>query len=312
MLVRIESIQPVASNVLKLKLVPATVDVQKLPEFVPGAHIEIHFANGQFARRYTLISDPDDLSFYEIAVLKVENGSGGSKWLHETLKVDDVLVCVGPFNEFNLASQSKHSVLIAGGIGVTPILSFVRELQKQNQSFELHYAARNQEAAFIPSVLQNIKNQASHFYFNNLNQKLELDLVIPTYVDGHHLYICGPAQMIEHSKSIALKKQWLPNAIHFESFGQQSAQADSDFSIELERSGQILNVGARESILEALERNGIRIDYGCRRGECGACVVEYLEGDIDHRDVCLTPEERRQVLCACVSRSKNQNLKLNI
>jgi len=312
MLVKVESIESVALNIIKLRLVPADNNEKELPAFNSGAHIEIGFANKQFARKYTLISNPEELSFYEIAVLKVETGLGGSNWLHQNLKTGDVLTCAGPFNEFELVQAAEHSLLIAGGIGITPILSFVRELQRNNNSYELHYAAKSSEAAYMPSVLQQGRHEQNHFYFNSLNQKLDLNLVIPDFVDRHHLYICGPSSMIENAKNIAQQKKWPAQNIHFESFGVVTTKADQGFFIKLEKSELTIFVEPKQTILEALEQNNIPIDFGCRRGECGACVVEYFDSEVDHRDVCLTSEMRKSVLCACVSRAENLKIKLRI
>lgn len=295
----------IAEDVIRFRLAGKNI----LP-FESGAHILLQTPFG--AKKYTLISSPQDGSFYDIAVLKIGSGRGGSKWLHEEFVIGDSIDVEGPFQGFELAKGSGPHLLLAGGIGVTPIYSFLRTLSETESTFEVHYGYRSEERRALGSEIEQLSNGRARFYNAELDENMNFDTILSEYSEGAHLYVCGPRGMIEAAKKTAQKKMWPISAIHFESFGSGVPQLQVPSTLKLVLSEQEVTFDPKESVLDALEKAGAWVSYECKRGECGKCVVEYSDGEVEHRDVCLTDFARTTMMCPCVSVPKTSSLKLSI
>lgn len=292
----------IATDTVRLRLVAQ--DRAPLPSFRPGAHVELSV--GGLSRRYSITSSHRVLAFYEICVLRTKPSRGGSSFIHDGLVTGDVIEVAGPFNAFPMDPAAAHSVFIAGGIGITPFLGMMEELGRKGRSFELHYAARDGGRMLpIPDAVRSVKRYLAGS-----------ELVIPDLLAGvpaaSHLYVCGPQPMIEAVRAGARQRGWPPGQVHFESFGHAPKPSDQPITLHLRRSAMTLNVQPGTSVLDALLEKGIWASHECRRGECGSCVTEVLSGQPDHRDVCLTEEQRRSGMCTCVSWSNTQELTLDL
>ena len=285
----------------------------RLPAFTPGSHVSVGVVIGDGRadeRQYSLLSDPSDRSKYEIAVLLEQDGRGGSKYMHAEVHEGDVLEVSEPRNDFPLAEDAQYTILIAGGIGITPILAMIRGLVCEDASFEVHYAARSPgHMAYGEEVLRLAGDRTSLYLSEDPSgSRLDLWEVLSGTGRDTHVYACGPNRLIQAAKQVAAERGWPPEQLHFESFGPRVRADDRGIQVELSYSGSALTVGPTQTILDAVLEAGVWAPYECRRGECGMCVTQVLEGEPDHRDVCLTEAEREVSMCTCVSRAKGQRL----
>lgn len=289
-------------------------DGQTLPPFVAGAHLEVTFplATGPAVRRYSLSGDPANRSRYRIAVLREPNGRGGSAFMHERVGEGDMLDVSQPRNEFQLDETTEHTVLIAGGIGITPIISMAYRLNSIGASFELHYAARTRERLAFIDELEQLCGSHLWISVNSEGRRLDLPAVLGDSAPGRHAYVCGPRRLIEGVRSTASKAGWAEANVHFESFGAHAESTDRPVHVELRQSGMSLDVPVGTSILEAMLEAGVFASYECERGECGMCSTTVVEGEPDHRDHCLTGEQQRSLMCTCVSWAKSDSLVLDL
>lgn len=290
-----------------------TTDGLALPKFEPGAHVRVTIPSLNEAdpsRAYSLVSDPADLTHYEIAVLLVEDGNGGSRYLHHEVRVGDLLEVTPPRNEFPYIQSTPHSILIAGGIGITPILSLCRDLASAGGSFEVHYVGRGEQHMPYRRDLREISGGRAHIY----SSRNEFDLagILTRRQPETHLYACGPHSLLEATRMLARSAGILRSNIHFESFGYRRMPADRPVQLELCKSGLVVDVVPGRPLLEIIEGLGIWAPAECRRGECGMCITTIREGLGDHRDHCLTQEERAVSICICVSWSATERLALDI
>lgn len=289
----------------------------ELPPFAAGAYlqIEVRLNDGSLAtRNYSILSDPADRSSYEIAVLFERDGRGGAHFLHERISVGDFLEVSAPANEFPLEPDAEHSILIAGGIGVTPILAMMCELAATQKSFELHYSARTPASMAYADEVRRIADERARFYFSRVAapEMMNLENLLTEQKSATHIYVCGPAGLINAVRETAQKQGWQLNQVHFESFGARKQNADQPITVELALSGITLEVQPGKPILDAIIEAGAWAVYDCRRGECAICVTQILEGEPDHRDFCLNESQRRSAMCTCVSWAKTRRLVLEI
>ncbi|CAB3788288.1 Phthalate dioxygenase reductase [Paraburkholderia caffeinitolerans] len=288
-----------------------------LPGFTAGAHIRIQTAaSPDDERSYSLINSANQSGHYEIAVKLEPNGRGGSRRMH-ALQPGERLRASLPKNDFPLHGVPHEAVLIAGGIGITPILSMARTLAASGARFQLHYACRTPgDAAFREEVAQSCGAHA-HLYFDHgdPSRGMPLAQVIGGYYASgakRHLYVCGPRPLIDAVIATARALHWPADHVHFELFGAPSAApGDRACRVELRRSGRTLDVGPQQSILDAMIDAGLDPLFDCRRGECGVCALRVLEGTPEHRDYALGDEEREQQMCICVSRARSESLVLD-
>jgi len=302
----------------KIKLFRLTSkDGEILPAFEAGAHLPLEVLlpeNNKALRHYSLTSSSHDNRYYEIAVQQEKHGGGGSNYLHEQLSLGQVITAKYPVNEFALKSAGKHYILIAGGIGITPILAMLRQLSENNESFELHYSVKNHSELAFKAEIERLAGKRAHFYISQgtNGKRLNLSSLLHSNHSASHVYMCGPIRMIGAVKDIAQENDWQESHIHYESFGNTSLETDKAVEVKLQKSGKVIVVDPKESLLDGLLAAKVDIPFECKRGECGMCVTEYVEGIPDHRDVYLTKEEKTHSLCLCVSRSKSKAITLNL
>lgn len=285
----------------------AMPDGSELPAFKPGAHVELSFAG--FTRHYSLTSSPQDLRRYEICVLRTKPGRGGSAYLHDRLNVGDALKVGGPFNAFPLQLASSHAAFIAGGIGITPFFSMMDALERSSRSFELHYTARSVEN-FL--AVPDYSGRSRRYCDIDGKPSIDIDAILDSLSKETDLYVCGPRGLIEAVRAKAAARGWPDKQVHFESFGAAPKATDAPVTVRLALSGMNIEVSPGTSILDALLENGVWAPYECRRGECASCVTEVVSGEPDHRDVCLTDEQRRSTMCTCVSWARGPEIVLNL
>ncbi len=298
-----------------LQLVPS--DGRELPPFQAGAHLPVKVRDklGNWVERhYSLISNPADRFRYRIGVRVEPDGRGGSLYLHNSLQIGVELEAKRPRNHFPLLDDADHLILLAGGIGITPLISMLYALNAQGRSFELHYSAKHVSDLAFRREIELLAAERARFYASAESGEPRLDLrrILSQNSPNAHVYACGPRRLILAVRELARQKGWSEDQIHFESFGIAPQSGDREISVELARSGKTVDVPASSSILDALLDQGVAIPYECKRGECSICKTKLLDGDPDHRDLCLTPEEQQKAICVCVSRAKGNHLKLDL
>lgn len=290
-------------------------DGKHLPTFQPGAHIDVHLPNG-LVRQYSLTNGPGDLNSYVIGVKQESASKGGSKVLVETVREGDVLAISEPRNNFPLRRDATRTVLIAGGIGITPLLSMARFLDKSSLNYELHYFARQSDSLAFSSELDVLHGKIErHIGLERAAIKAKVAEVLGPYQFANHVYICGPGAMLEMVQETATALGWPDEAVHFEYFQNDKVIDNSSaFDVELARSAMTLHVPAGKTILETMRENGLTVPSSCEQGACGTCLTTVIEGEVDHQDVYLNKTEKTSNTCmmTCVSRAKSGRLVLDI
>lgn len=285
-----------------------------LPAFTAGAHITVALPSG-VRRNYSLCSDPADTAMYQIAVKRDALGRGGSISMVDGVQADDLLSVSAPRNNFELHPRAKQFLFIAGGIGITPILSMVRHLKAQGQAqFKLIYCTRDAEnTAFLaelsgPEFAGQVQVHHDH---GDLAQALDLWPIFETPGDAQ-VYCCGPRGLMEAVADMS--GHWPFGSIHFESFGMDASgnKANTAFTVRLAKSGVSIPVTAEQSILEALRAGGHRVSSSCESGTCGSCRTGLLAGDVEHRDMVLADDEKAHQILVCVSRARSGELVLDL
>ncbi|MFZ1814692.1 MAG: PDR/VanB family oxidoreductase [Rhizobiaceae bacterium] len=289
----------------------------RLPGWSPGAHLK--FATPAGERCYSLVQmEPgdgfDEPHQYRFAVQLEEQTAGGSRHLHD-LKPGDGIKVSGPHNDFALIAGAS-AVLVAGGIGITPILSMARALLAAGTAFEFHYACRNREVMAYRDEIQTLFTNRAHLHFDEeASSQLDLEGLLGSAEPSAHVYVCGPRGLIEAVKSAAVARGLAGSQIHFELFASPSpSTGDEAFEVVVNSTGQAFNVPPGKSIIEVLEASGLDLVYDCQRGDCGICQTGVIEGVPDHRDVVLSEGERQsgKLMQICVSRSKTPRLVLDL
>ncbi len=286
-----------------------------LPTAQAGAHIDVHMPNGMI-RQYSVSNGPEESDIYRIGVKLEPESKGGSRCMHEVVRQGDVLMISEPRNNFPLRRDAIKSVFVAGGIGITPLLSMAKTIRNQGLAFELHYFVRSQDHVAFKEQLAPLGD--SVIIHAGLDPTGTGDTLIEIYqhkVEASHTYICGPGPMLDAARNAASICGWLEDSVHFEYFSNtQEIDTSSSFEIALSRSGKTLKVEAGKTILEVLRANGIALTSSCEQGACGTCKVTVIEGDVDHQDVCLTETDKKQnkFIMTCVSRAKSERLVLDI
>ncbi len=314
--VRVRRKERITEDVALFELVAA--DGDRMPAFAAGAHIDVHIPGGAI-RQYSLCNAPGDSSHYEIAVLREEFGRGGSLAMHADVRGGDQLIISRPRNMFPLSGDAERSLLIAGGIGITPLLSMAEHLETSRQPFDLHYCSRSRaRTAFADALASSRYGGRVHFHFDDgpPEQRLRLGELLAQPPTGLHLYCCGPKGFMDAVLGTARSCGWTEAQLHHEVFNARSTgpAADEAFEIQLASSGRIIPVGARQTALAALEAHGICIPRSCEQGVCGTCLTAVVDGIPDHRDVYLTTEEQaanRQFL-PCCSRAKTFRIVIDL
>lgn len=286
-----------------------------LASYLPGAHVDFNL--GDLGNRsYSLIdwkSPEENPKTYTIAVQREEDGLGGSKKMHE-FAVGQRIECSDPSNDFELADTDAPSLLLAGGIGITPIISMMASLKSQGRVFAGHYTGRSQNLmGFLPQLNEGFGQNLS-LYFDD-QKPLDLQALFADIKPATQCYMCGPKGMIEAAKSVAQSNGIPDENIHFELFAAPEAQSDDQpFEVEINSTGQVFTIPVGQTIIEVLEEAGVDVMYDCQRGDCGICQTDVISGTPDHRDVVLSKDERDagNVMQICVSRAKSARLVLDI
>jgi vanillate O-demethylase ferredoxin subunit len=305
-----------ALNICTFELVD--INGGALPAFSAGSHIDVQLPNG-LTRQYSLCNDPRESHRYLIGVLKDPATRGGSLAMHELVKEGDVLVISTPKNHFALAHDARSSLLLAGGIGVTPILCMAERLAIVGETFQMHYCTRSLErTAFRDRILRSSFAADVRFHFEDgaAEQKLDIGALLGMPQPSVHVYVCGPKGFMDAVLSAARGAGWPETQLHYEFFSAAPVKsaADGSFEVKLASSGRIVLVPKDKSVVQALAQVGVEIVTSCEQGVCGTCLTRVLEGEPDHRDLFLTPEEQasNDQFTPCCSRSKSPLLVLDI
>lgn len=305
MQLRVTLAQALVPGVRLIRL--ASADGQPLPAFEPGSHLVLAFSPGAdlLERKYSLVSPCEGGAYYEIAVKKNPNGRGGSAYLHDHLDVGALLEASSPVSEFNLVAEASRHVLIAGGIGITPMLGMLERLRSEGRSHELHYSAKSRAGMAFADRLAHDGDDAVTLYFSESDsfRRIDVEHLLATHADSPttHFHVCGPSRLIDRVRLAAQSHGIAARRVHFESFGPAWTMTDGPVSLVLSESGLQLDVPVGTTLLDAMETAGAWLASDCRRGECGACITTYTGGQPIHRDNCLSEDERRHAFCPCVS-----------
>ena len=306
--VSIEKIEPVGDGILSFTF--KSTNENTLPQFKAGAHIDVHIDENT-VRQYSLTGlAPEGL--YNIAVKKEENGRGGSKAMHEKLKIGDKITISAPKNLFSLQKHNQKAFLYTGGIGITPIISMAEELQKKGILFQFMAFARSETLLPFHDYLQNASYKDK--LQTALGERLIQEEDIPTWQSGFQLYMCGPAPFMNAVEKIAMAKGWSKTNIHKEAFAQDLDESENEaFDVILARSGKKLHVPKDKSLLTVLNEHRIPIPASCLSGLCGTCECKVTKGEVDHRDQLYNDQEHQEgKIATCVSRAKNSEITLDL
>lgn len=304
-----------AVNTLVTRFSFEALDGSDLPVFSGGSHVIVEF--GACRNPYSLMGHPFNTRSYSISVRRDDAGRGGSRYLHEHVKMGDTGLIGHPVNLFPLNLRAHKHLFIAGGIGITPFIAQMAQLSQPGQRttapFELHYCAQSADLAAYASELAERYAGRVQIYFDNANQKLSLISLLRGQALGTHLYVCGPSGMIDWVRTTAAQLGWPDKFVHFEHFS--APQRGSRFTVELAASGRSIEVSERQSFLEALEAAGVDPPYLCRGGACGQCETQVLacDGTIVHRDHWLGEDDHRsgQKIMPCVSRVEGRSITID-
>lgn len=286
-----------------------------LPKVEAGAHIDVHLPNGM-VRQYSLCQNPNDEGKFRLGILRDPESRGGSVSAFDEIKDGMQIQVSEPKNLFPLL-KAKHSVLIGGGIGITPLITMAYQLAHEGASFELHYCGASPEkCAFVDEIKNGELAQYTTFHFKSegASHRAFFESAIKDIDLESHIYTCGPVDFMDWVINLATTHDFPEQQIHKEYFQVETDISGDSFEVVAERSGKIIMVEAGETILQALAKEGIDIEMSCEQGVCGTCMCDVIEGEPDHRDVYFTDEEKasNEQILVCCSRSKTPRLVLDI
>lgn len=315
--VQVRSVTRVAQDINAYTLETAS-DAELLPPYEAGAHIDLVLGDN-LLRQYSLCGDPADKAHYTIAVKRDQEGRGGSLAVHNTLREGSLLTISEPRNNFPLNLDANDYVLIAGGIGVTPLLGMAYTLWQMGRPFRLHLCAGDENKLPFGEFLQEFPFASCitiHLGIRSKPGTFSPSQVLGSYQRGRQLYICGPEGFMGEVVAAARDLDWPDTAMFSENFKprERGNTENVSFEVEMARTGKVLPVGKDEYLLDVLNKAKAGIPCSCTQGICGSCITPVLFGDIDHRDAVLSDEQRRsgEVMCVCVSRAKSQRIVLDI
>lgn len=311
---RVERSEPAADGIQLFEL--RDPGGAELPGFTPGSHLALEVPSGAL-RNYSLCNDPRERDRYVVAVKREEKGRGGSISLIDGVKPGDTVHAAPPHNLFELATSAPSYIFVAGGIGITPILSMIRYLQAGGDAkpFKLYYLTRSAGGtAFLPELSAAGLAGSVTVHHDEGDPEKAFDLW-PVFEEptNAHIYCCGPRPLMDAVRDMT--GHWPETAVHFEDFGSDLVRPradDTPFSIKLERTGAVLEVGVGTTILETIRAHGRKVPSSCESGTCGTCRTTVLAGEVDHRDMVLTDPERKSAMMICVSRAKSGLLVLDL
>ena len=315
MLLRVRSVSYAAKDVIILEFVdPAGRD---LPAWEPGSHLEIVLPSG-LIRHYSLCGPADERGAYQVAVLRVADGRGGSAELHDTGLVGRELTVRGPRNRFHLVDDAPAYVLIAGGIGVTPLVSMARALAATGRPFRFVYGARSRDAFAFVEELRELAGPQLELVDEQAQGRPDIAGIVAQARDGAAIYCCGPEGLIRVVE-VAVEAERGRVTLHVERFaasgeGEAVREGDSAFELVLQRSGKTITVPGDRTALDMVHELIPDHPYSCLEGECGSCEVAVLEGEVEHRDQVLSEDERaaNTSMMLCVSRARSARLVIDL
>lgn len=311
---RVKRAKQVAKSVVHIRL---EADTPSLPRFEPGAHVRIGVVlpdRTWDTRSYTMVDGDPAGHWCEIAVLREHEGKGGSRYVHDALAEGSEVRVLGGGNDFPVAPDTKRAVLVAGGIGVTPILAMARHFKSAGVPMDVHYSARGSEAAAFREELAGLAGAAFRFHDTAGGRRLRWAEVLGAHEEGKHLYLCGPSAMVDDAVAAAAAAGYPAEAIHHELFKPPAPRVtDKPVRVHLGRTSSTLDVKPGTSILDAVLAAGVRVPHSCKRGECGECAVKVTDGKPSHRDHVLRERQRAKgVTCICVSWADSDTLTLDL
>lgn len=302
----VASVRPITDTVTVYRFVHPRRP--QLPPAAPGAHVDLHLADGK-VRQYSLCGDLGDDTGYEIAVKREDDGRGGSRWIHESLCEGAIVPVSAPRNNFPLVQGAAHYILIAGGIGITTMKSMIDDLASHNLSFELHYCARAARTAPFLAKLRDVCGPQRLFtYFSEADggtsDRLDVQKLLSLAPPETHVYCCGPQRLTQAVGDAA--SHWPPGSVHFEHFKATRDEnfVPEPFDVKLASTGEIIRIPADKSALEVLRARGMVLPASCELGVCGSCACRYIEGVVIHRDAVLDITARQDQMMLCVSRAR--------
>lgn len=300
-------------------------DGSVLPAFTPGAHVKVQVqlpAQAADWRHYSLIQLSSDLGAaeapreYVIAVRKEEQGRGGSRFMHEGLQLGDMVAVEPPRNDFPMHAGPAGAVLVAGGIGVTPLASMAAHRRANGLPVRMVYAGRSREMmAFLPQLTSLLGEDLAVHADDERGRALDVAAILDACVSDESLYVCGPKVMLDAVLAASEARGWPHGRVHFELFTTPAAEAgDQPFEVELAQTGQHITVPVGQTILDCMIEHGCDPMYDCKRGECGVCTATVIEGVPDHRDYFLSDSEKAagKLIQICISRAKSSRLVLDL
>lgn len=299
-----------------------SADGKPLPDYAAGAHVALHTISaerGLIVRHYSLVGgsglSDDARNTYRIAVQR-EDHARGSAHIHATFQLGTALRIGPPINNFPLDRRDPQVLLIAGGIGITPIFSMARSLVRRHRPFQVFYAGRHAESMAYHDDLKQLAGNAARFHYSDTQGHPDLVALLRQQPEATSVYVCGPTRMIEATRAAAAKLGWDAGRVRSELFGAGFSGLATPFEVYLQRSHRSVQVGADVSILDALLNEGLPVLWDCRRGECGLCPLPVVsaEGGIEHHDRYLSDEEKSagDSMCICVSRIRGKQLVLDV
>lgn len=306
---KVDEITRRADEVVEIAL--SDIAGNPLPEWKAGAHLSFNLSP-DLERQYSLCGSLKDRNQWRVAVLRAPEGRGGSEHIHTHVKVGDVLDVAGPRNHFSLQPASSY-IFVAGGIGITPILPMIEQATAQSTPWKLYYGGRTLSSMAYRDVLASYGDKVN-ILSQDVHGMLDLRKIAASVTPDTHVYSCGPSGLLD--ALVDLSSNWPKDTLHLERFSPIAAkpdQANKPFIAHLRASGKSVLVGAGESLLEALAREGIQRPSACREGTCGSCETRVLSGGVDHRDSVLSPSEQEQGdwMMICVSRAFGKEIELD-
>lgn len=291
-----------------------------LPAWAPGAHIDVYVADGT-TRQYSLCGDPDDLSYWQIAVLREPESKGGSSFLHEQVRVGDRLLVTRPKNHFNLEDAPAYA-LVAGGIGVTPIMVFAEHLAKADKPFSVTYGGRTADTMAFRERLAALGDRVS-FLAEDVDGRPDLEAIVRAVPEGGLVYVCGPLPLLRAVEAAAQTVHGPEqDMVRFELFSRAGIEVDDTpvaaegdtYELVLAKSGHTLRLKPDDNILDKVLAVGVEIENDCRDGICGSCITPVLAGTVEHRDLVLTKKEQAAMnqMIICCSKPTSARLELDL
>jgi vanillate O-demethylase ferredoxin subunit len=292
-------------------------DGAALPRFSAGAHVDVHLPGG-LVRQYSLCNNPVETHRYLIAVLRDPASRGGSAAMHDLTEGQHIRIS-DPKNHFELAAHAERSLLLAGGIGVTPILCMAEQLASEGADFEMHYCTRSRgRTAFVERIAAGWLAPRVHLHHDEgaPDQKLDAASLLAAPQPGTHLYVCGPTGFMDWVLGTARAAGWPEDRLHREYFAAApiDTRGDGSFEVQIASTGAVIRIAADQTVVAALAAHGVAVQTSCEQGVCGTCLTRVLDGIPDHRDMYLTPDEQAKgdLFTPCCSRAKTARLVLDL